>query len=295
MPVQTTARRVTDHTVQVQGRPRVFTVVDRGKGSAPGAAAVLVLHGSNQTVAQLRRATGHAFDELATGGSSPTVVAYLHGHRRSWHDARSSVRLAAHRDGVDDVAFSAAVVDALVAGHGVARDRVVAVGFSNGGQMVLRLLHEAPGLLAGAAIVAATQPVPEDWALPPGLPAPVPVLLVHGTRDPLVPYAGGPASLWGLRPRGRGLSAPDTAAHLAAANGITAAPTSVQLPVRDPADPTRVERTDFRQEGRPPVTLYSVHGGGHTVPGRHAFPRVMGRTSRQLDTSRAVADLLPGS
>jgi len=292
MPAPTAPARLTDHVLEVQGRRRTFTVVDAGADAVRGGAAVLVFHGSNQTTAGLRRATGRAFDELVTagGGVAPTVVAYLDGYRRSWHDGRATAGLAAHRAGVDDVAFTAGVVEALVAEHGTDPGRVIAVGFSNGGQMVIRLAHEAPHLLAGAVVVGAGQPVPEDWALPPAPAVPLPVLLVHGTRDPLVPYAGGPASLWGFRPRGRGMSALDTAAHFAARNGITTAPVTRDQPRRDPADPTSVTRTDFSQAGRPPVGLLTVHGGGHTVPGRHAFPRVMGRTSRQLDTHRAVAE-----
>ena len=277
-----------EHEVDVASQRRHYTLV-AGDRRADVNAAVLLFHGSNQTASGLRRATGGAFDGLAVDG---TVVVYLHGHRKSWHDARRNARLAAHRAGVDDVAFTAAVVEALVAEQLVDPARVFALGFSNGGQMVIRLVHEAPGLLAGAAVVAATQPVPEDFALPlPPAPAvPLPVLLVHGTRDPIVPFDGGPTSLWGFRPRGRGLSAPETAAYFARRNGVTTPPVHTDLPHRDLRDPTTVQRTDHQQNGQPPVTLYTVRGGGHTIPGAHAFPRIMGRTGRDLDTARAVAE-----
>ena len=52
----------------------------------------------------------------------------------------------------------------------------------------------------------------------------------------LVPYLGGPAGLWGFRPHGDGMSAPDTAAYYARHNGITTEPTVTRtegrLPVR---------------------------------------------------------------
>jgi len=53
-----------------------------------------------------------------------------------------------------------------------------------------------------------------------------------------------------------------------------------------------VERTDYRQAGRPPVTLYTVYGGGHSIPGRKsATPRfLMGRTDHTLDTAQAITE-----
>ncbi len=53
--------------------------------------------------------------------------------------------------------------------------------------------------------------------------------MFHGTRDPLVPYRGGMASLWGFRPCGLGLSPPATADYFAARNGITTVPESHRL------------------------------------------------------------------
>jgi polyhydroxybutyrate depolymerase len=54
----------------------------------------------------------------------------------------------------------------------------------------------------------------------------------------------------------------------------------------------RVERTAYRQDGRAPVTLYTVVGGGHTVPGPARVPFVLGRTSHDLDAADLVAEHL---
>jgi poly(3-hydroxybutyrate) depolymerase len=50
--------------------------------------------------------------------------------------------------------------------------------------------------------------------------------------------------------------------------GFTGEPDSTRLPQRagSPGG-TSIERTDYQQQGPPPVTLYTVHGGGHTIPG----------------------------
>ena len=120
---------------------------------------------------------------------------------------------------------------------------------------------------------------------------PLPVMFVHGTEDPITPYAGGMAKMYRFRPRGLGLSAQETAAYYARRNGITAAPAVTPLTAAA-AGPTRVDRTDYYQSDRLPVTLYTVHGGGHSIPGpKTATPRfLMGRTDRALDTAREIGE-----
>ena len=285
-----TANRVADlkeeqARITAAGRERTLTIVSPRRPVAD-APAILYFHGSNQTAASGRAFTGGTFDALVTRG---VVVAYLDGHKRNWNDARVSSSFAARRAGVDDVAFATATIDHLVNDHGVARSRVYAVGFSAGGALVIRLAHAIPALLAGAAIIAATQPVPENFLLNDAPPAPLPLVAFHGTRDPLVPYGGGMASLWGFRPRGLGLSAPATADYFAARNGITTAPASRRLDPKGSTRRTTVERTDYRQAGRAPVTLFTIHGGGHVVPGPKQAPRIMGRSTDQLVAADAIA------
>lgn len=280
--------------VEVGGRSRTFSLVD---GSGGGRRAlILVFHGSKQTGAAHRHFTGGALDALAESGAA--VIAYLDGHRRNWNDARKESAFPARVENIDDVAFTRRVIADLVASHDVDPRRVYAVGYSNGGQMVLRLLHETPELFAGAAVIAATMPVPESFLAPSPAPEPlpVPVLLVHGTRDPIVPYRGGRFPAWARRVfqvDGAGMSAPETARYFAHRNGMTGEPVVTRLPTggRRPAR-TWVEQTDYREEGRQPVRLLTVHGGGHTVPGPRRAPLVLGRTERRVSAASALAEFL---
>ncbi len=287
---QDSARRITalreDYIrLTVDGRERAVTVVGP-QGPVADAPAILYFHGSNQIAASGRAFTGGTFDALAT---RVVVVAYLDGYKRNWNDARASSDFAARRDGVDDVAFATATIDRLVRDYGVARSHVYAVGFSAGAALVIRLVHAIPARLAGAALIAATQPVPENFLLDAAPTSPLPLVAFHDTRDPLVPYGGGMASLWGFRPRGLGLSAPATADYFARRNGITTAPTSRRLDPRAGGGQTTVERTDYRQAGHAPVTLFTIHGGGHVVPGPERAPRIMGRSTDQLVAAAAIA------
>ncbi|WP_369221412.1 PHB depolymerase family esterase [Streptomyces sp. R39] len=252
------------------------------------APVVLLLHGSNQTGAKLRAFTGRAFDRLAADHGA--VVAYLNGYKHHWNDARISNRFAARTEGYDDVAFTRTAVDRLVSRYGGDPSRVHAIGFSNGGQMVIRLIHEAPDLLAGAAVISATQPAENNFAPDDPQDEPLPVMLVHGTKDPLVPYEGGMASMWGFKPRGLGLSAAQTARYYAQRNKITTAPVAESITPAGRETRTSVEAVHYRRPGHAPVTLYTVNGGGHTIPGTRKAPFVMGRTDMTFDTVAAAAD-----
>lgn len=269
-------------SITVDGRPRTFVSVTAAKSAVKPAAVLLVLHGSSQTGRKLRSFSGRTFDHLAAGGR--VAVVYPDALKKLWNHAA----VPAGGGPADDVAFLAALMDHFQARFGPVP--VVAAGYSNGGQMVIRLVHEIPDRLAGAAILGATLPAPGGM---PGVDQrlALPVLLIHGTRDLVVPYRG-EGGLWGLGARHRGPSAPETARHFAARNGHTAAP--VEEPLPHHRGPTRVVATRYEQAGHLPVVLYTVVGGGHVVPNPHkkAF-FLLGRTTRDIDAADAVAEFFP--
>jgi len=92
------------------------------------------------------------------------------------------------------------------------------------------------------------------------------VLLIEGTDDPLMPYAGGQVHFYD-RPRGLVLGTPATVAFWRAADALSgAAPIVQQLPHRERRDPTRVTRRTWGADPGPQVRLLEVAGGGHCEP-----------------------------
>lgn len=275
-------------SVEVDGRRRTYEVVGAADGK-PSRSLIVVLHGSKQTGAKHRKFTGGAYDALA--GSGAAVIVYPDGYRGNWNDARRASSFPARRDHIDDVGFVRTLISRVRDTHRIDPGRVYAVGYSNGGQMAMRLAHEAPELIAGVAVIAATMPAPENFLVPDAPAAPMPVLLIHGTSDPIVAYTGGEMRWWAralFKVGGRSLSTPATAAYFAGRNGITAAPVTTTLPATNGR--TSVQHTAYRQPGRPAVALYTVHGGGHTVPGPATAPAVLGRTNHDVNTARLVAE-----
>ena len=272
-------------TLIAGGVDRTFHVVHPAQAEAT--ALLVVLHGSDSDAARFRELSGHTFDRLATEG---VVVAYAEAYGGSWNDARLGTRSPARERGLDDVEFLSLLVARLREEYAVPADRVFVAGFSNGGQMVIRLAAQAPDLFAGAAVISSNHPAPEN-VLPEmaGLDRhqPMPMLTINGTSDPIVPFEGGVASLWGAEPRGPVLSSADSAALFAARNGITEPPLSVQVI----SGRLATTLTRWREPGRAPVDFYAIEGGGHTVPNREQdAPLILGATQRDLDAGELVAE-----
>ena len=279
-------------TIDVGGTVRTYTVVGE-QNSTQHRDLVLIFHGSKQNGDTHRRFTGRAFDAMA--GSGAAVVAYLDGYKGNWNDARKESSFPARLENVDDVGFAAGVINDLEASYGIDRERVFALGYSNGGQMVFRLIHERPDLFAGAAVFSATMPAPENFQLPFPVPQTVamPLLLIHGTKDRVVPYRGGTMRGWARRMFKAGgvtRSMPATAEYFARRNQITSDPVVNRVPKAAGASSTTwIEQTDYRQADHPAVRLFTVHNGGHTIPGPAKAPFILGKTGQDISAAAATA------
>ncbi|WP_288832588.1 PHB depolymerase family esterase [uncultured Corynebacterium sp.] len=236
-----TARRSLVH----DGRKRTWVEVTDGDFDT----LVLFLHGSLQSANVARNFTANTFDALAAWGCA---VVYPDGVERHFNDLRRDFAESARTLGIDDVGFLTTLVSLYDA------PRVIGCGFSNGGQMVIRMLFDAPGTLHGVGLFGAALPAPEntlvDLARAPWVPTPV--LAMQGTADPIVPYSGGVA---GLGPSNRGLtrSALDSAAFFASLNHAAR---------HSASEPREGVRVDAWSGGDAPVELWSLEGVGHVVP-----------------------------
>ena len=124
---------------------------------------------------------------------------------RAWYDIRA-MNLANRADG-EGVAESVAQVEALIAREaerGIAADRLLLAGFSQGGAITLAagIARTQPlaGMIALSTYLPMT-PAQAQAALKPEA-ASQPVFMAHGQFDPVVPYAGGDMSANALRALG---------------------------------------------------------------------------------------------
>jgi polyhydroxybutyrate depolymerase len=193
----------------------------------------------------------------------------------------------------DDVGFLRALVGELIDAGMVDPDRVFFAGPSIGGMMTLRMLCDAPDLVAGAAIAIAAQPEGLDCGDGPARPT----LFLHGDADPLVPPEGGRLGGNSLLVRDRGglRSAAETVALLSARNGCEGyAEREIGRP--PPGDETRALRRDYAGCAAPLVHIV-VEGGGHTWPGSRPFSAqrlFVGETSQAISATREIERFFEG-
>jgi polyhydroxybutyrate depolymerase len=243
------------------------------KGLPKGAPLVLVMHGSGEGTQAIRVGTGYGFERLAD--QHGFAVVYPKSFGFDWNDCSSVGDKTVNGVSADDAGFLAALVDKLVADIGVDPARVFAAGVSNGGSMAMRLALEHPARYRAVAAVIANLPAPQNFDCKP-VAQTTSVMIMNGTLDPLVPYAGGEVSLLGLFYKsGQVISSSASAQYFAAWNHLTSAP---QVSRSQATEGIRVEQSLWSGgDGKTEVELVTIHGGGHGLPQPYARrPRLLG-------------------
>ena len=235
-PAPTYVTGTTTHHLTVAGVDREFLV---HMPPRPTAAMRLVVdfHGAGSNMEQQAFYSG--FDPLADEGFVVATPNGVDAAIRQW-------RFLGTRD---DVEFAKAIVRDLAENACVDPAHVYATGISSGGAMTASLACQASDVFAGFGPVAA------DFYVPPmcATARQRPIIIFHGTADPVVPYDGGRSapraspSAGRRRPQRRGRST--TAAR---------------------PGPTR---TRLGSRGRA-VELERLHGAGRDVPHRRRRPHV---------------------
>jgi polyhydroxybutyrate depolymerase len=160
--------------------------------------------------------------------------------------------------GVDDLGFTAALLDYLAASLCIDPARVYATGMSNGAQMASQAACYFPGRFAAIAPVAGVAYQGCEGAS-------VPVIAFHGTEDYNVPFEETPPAMQAW------------AEH----NGC-----SPDLATEEVSE--HVTRQSYSGCGGADVVLYVVHGGGHTWPGADEATGGVGFTTHEIDASELI-------
>jgi polyhydroxybutyrate depolymerase len=242
-----------------------------------GAPLILALHGGGGSPDQFARASGLARAALREG----YAVAFPAGSGRrgdallTWNGAYCCGYAA--RQGVDDQAFLADVIQDATQRYGLHPRRVYLTGMSNGSIMAETFAARNPGKVRAVAGVAGTMDTGTTRVV-----GPVPALIIHGTADAMVPYAGG---------RGEeSLTRTDFASVPSVVDAFLAPWRAVETSTRKidrHDDGTSVTVTDHSKKGRVVLRLITVEGGAHHWPGGRKARLTEGKT-REIDANAEI-------
>ncbi|MBI5669638.1 MAG: alpha/beta fold hydrolase [Chloroflexi bacterium] len=242
---------------------------------------VIVMHGAGGNGAWMQKFT--EFDKQADAHGF--VVAYPDGINGIWNDGRvGDPRVPPD---LDDVGFIAAMINDLATRLNIDTARVYATGYSMGGMMAFRLGCELQDKIAAVSSVAST--FPGYLAANCENVAPMPVLIIQGTADTVIPWQG--------QKRGNipvYFSVAESAVYWALTNGCEDDPLLVEGLDLDTDDGTLVREIDYRScTDDANVVVYAIIGGGHTWPGT-PLDLNMGAVSYDLYASPAIWEFFEG-
>lgn len=269
-------------TITLDGKTREyrFHIPTGLSGTAP---LLVVLHGGGGNGQQIQRLT--RFDEMADReGFFALFPSAYKGH---WNDGRVGDELTANAEGVDDVELIDEILDRLIVRYPIDQSRIYVTGPSNGGIFALRLACSELGvrLAAVAPVIGAfAEGGMEDCQA-----RPLPVQLMNGSDDELVPPAGGEVSTGG---RGRVESLDDTTAFWVEHNGCTGEPLHEDVDALADDETALAIDTWSPCERATEVKRILIEGGGHMWPGgtnnAELLEGFLGKSSAELDASEAV-------
>lgn len=170
------------------------------KPKAPVTAAVVWLHGLGDSghgfspiVPELKLPADHGIRFLFPHAPERAVTINNGYVMRAWYDIKTwDLESRADEAGVNESAASVkALIDELIA-SGIPSERIVLAGFSQGGVIALHLLPRLPYKLAGVMALSTYMCVPDKLkAELTQVNKSTPVIVAHGTQDPVVPFTAG--------------------------------------------------------------------------------------------------------
>lgn len=255
-------------TMNYGGIQRSF-IVHVPTGNVTNPPLVFNFHGYTSTASQQELYT--AMDN--TADANHFMVVYPDGIGNAWNVGWTGT----YGTGVDDVGFVSAMIDTLHLLYNIDLTRVYSTGLSNGGYLSHRLACELENRIAAIAAVSGTL-TDSTWFYchPSRI---MPIMHIHGTTDPIVPYAGVTGAL----------STEETINFWLNKNTCSTPGDTTNIPNTNTSDGSTAQSINYPNcaEGTR-VLFYKITGGGHTWPNGVVDISAFGNTNRDMDANTEI-------
>lgn len=175
---------------------------------------------------------------------------------------------------VDDIGFISTLIDVISSEYNINAARVYSTGMSNGGYMSYSLACQLSERITAVASVTGSMTIVQQNNCTPS--RAVPVMQIHGTNDPTVPYVGNATSL----------HIDTLVKRWANRNGCNATPNLTPVPDVVTTDGSTADRFDYDNcNDGAEVAFYKVYDATHTWPGA---PINLGVTNMDFSASLEI-------
>ena len=180
---------------------------------------------------------------------------------------------------IDDIGFLSALIDTIDANYNINLDRVYSMGMSNGGFMSYTLACEVSNKIAAIASVTGSMSTLQMSTCNPT--HSMPVMQIHGTADPTVPYEGNDTFISAID---------DIIAYWVNFNQCNSSAIVNNIPNINTLDLCETEHYIYENGiNGSSVELYKIINGGHTWPGA-LIPLTGNNTNQDFNASEKIWD-----
>ena len=243
---------------------------------------VLIFHGGGGTAKQMQGYMG--MDAIAD--KENFICVYPQGINKQWNDGREFKESISAND---DLRFITVLLDSLARQYAIDKRRIFSTGISNGAFFSICLADKLADRILAIAPVCGSIPERTFDSYSPS--KPVSLLLINGTKDPLVPYNGGSVGNRLIGNRGNCTSTDKTIEKFISIDQVNAAAVMTKLPDTDGSDGCTATQYSYTGgKNQTSVILTKITGGGHTLPGAKQYlPKfIVGKVCRDFEANEMI-------
>ncbi|QHS62226.1 alpha/beta hydrolase family esterase [Chitinophaga agri] len=271
-------------TLKIESRERTF-LYHLPKKITAHPRLIILYHGSGINGNIMQIFTGHEFDELSDK-EQHTIIAYPNGFKNNWNGCRKVAPYPAGQMNINDIEFTKQIIRYFKENYHIDTSEVFAVGYSNGGEMVMSLARQYPQWFKGFAVIDANLGTPSNDKCENAI-RPVSLFYISGQQDPIVPYKGGEIFLNG-KSFGEVRSSKETLQYWLQQDKF-----DIQSTIAITQNATL---SNYATAAGKQISFLDISDGGHTIPNRNFRIPIskMGNMTKGVDAPALIWDFFKG-